>query len=364
MLDKKQASNRGYVLVATALSAVALLGMVGLAVDLGRVFIAKSEAQTFADSAALAAAAELDGSLQGITDAINAVNANPNKWNFNTRAFTGTIVEFAQNATGPWVSMPTTGAGYRFVRVTSSVNVSLLFLPAVVPTWSQLVKARAVAAQVPKTTFREALFPFSPFAHSPSGPNFGLTPGTQYTLRWASNPRLTGGVGNSNVCEGDRAQAWVDLAQAMGGSERGFIEDRSASTIRATIVDDYQSVFRSVGDLVNFTGGAKQTELDALLTRISQDTDSQSQSFSQYVNLGRGNGRRIVACPINDGGTPPGVNQRIVGIGAFFLRRTGDYGNGGNQTWCAEYIGPWVQGSRKKGVGDGANGAFVVRLLE
>lgn len=361
---RRKRSSRGSILVTTAVSAVALIAMVGFSVDLGRVYIAKSEAQVFADSAALAAAAQLDGSLAGIADARAAVAANGNKWHFNSRPFSTVTVEFAQNIGGPWVASPDPATGYRFVRVAPEINVNLMFLPVVVPNWQQLVRAKAVAAQVPKTQFREALFPFSPFARSNVGPYFGLTPGTLYTLRWASNPTLKPGQGNSNVCEGDRSQAIVDLAQAMGGSERGFIEETSASNIRATVVDDYQTVFRSVGDLVQFTGGAKQTILDALTTRILQDTDSQSLTFAQYLNRGTGNGRRIVACPLNDGGNPPGVNHRIVGIGAFFLQRTGEYGNGGNQTWCAEYIGAWVQGSRKKGVGDNVNGAFVVRLVE
>jgi len=46
-----------------------LLGAVGLAVDLGRMYIVKGEAQTFADSAALAAVLELDSTSAGITRA-------------------------------------------------------------------------------------------------------------------------------------------------------------------------------------------------------------------------------------------------------------------------------------------------------
>jgi uncharacterized membrane protein len=48
-------------MVALVVSMVFLLGMVGLAIDLGRMYIAKSEAQSFVDSAALAAAAQLNG---------------------------------------------------------------------------------------------------------------------------------------------------------------------------------------------------------------------------------------------------------------------------------------------------------------
>jgi len=354
----RKRSARGAILVTTAISAIALIGMVGFSLDLGRIYIAKSEAQVFADSAALAAAAQLDGSLAGITDAMAAVAANANKWHFNSRPFSTVTVEFAQNPAGPWVATPASAAGYRFVRVSPQINVNLMFLPAVVPNWQQLVRAKAVAAQVPKTQFREALFPFSPFARNNVGPNFGLTPGRLYTLRWPNKATL------SNACEGDRDPAIIAMAEAMGSSERGFIEDTAASNIRATVVDDYQTVFRTIGDIVLFTGGTKQTILDALNTRILQDTDSVSATFSQYLSNGTGNGRRIVACPLNDGGNPLGVNHRIVGIGAFFLQRTGQYGNGASQSWCAEYIGAWVQGSRKRGVGDNANGAFVVRLVE
>ncbi len=365
-MKNRLARKRGYVLIATSVSAIAMVGMVGVAVDIGRMYITKNEAQCFADSSSIAAALQLDGTTTGITDARHAAETNTNRWNFGLSAFPAPTVDFAQAEAGPWVSAPNPASGFRFARVQVHADAKLFFLPVVVSRNTTTIKARSVAAQVPRTRFREALFPFSPFAHNGTGPNFGLTPGVMYTLRWPTNPTLGSGHNgnNSNICAGDRVQSVVDLANAQGGSERGFIEDNSASMIRATIVDDYQSVIRSVGDLVSMTGGAKQTELDALLTRINQDTDSTSNTFADYIRNGHYNGRRIVACPINDGGTPPGTNNRIVGIGAFFLKRTGDYGNGGNQAWCAEYIGPWVQGSTKQGAGDGQHGSFVVRLVE
>lgn len=353
--------RRGFVLVLTAVSAIALVGVLGLTVDLGRMYITKSEAQSFADSAAIAAARELDGTTAGITDANTAVAANLNRWNFGTQAFTGTTTAFATALAGPWVATPNPATNYRYASVTATVNVKLLFLPIVASTDNTNVKARAVGAQVPKTQFREALFPFSPYAHNTNAPHFGLVAGNDYTLRWPANPKLGAG---SNICPGDRTSGTFALAQAAGAEERGFIEDTSASVIRSTIVDDFQSIFRAVGDLVAMTGGTKQSQLASLEDRIRQDSDTSSQTYAEYLSNARGNSRRIIAAPINDGGTPAGSNNRIVGIGAFFLKLTGEYGNGANQAWCAEYIGPWVQGSRKKGVGDGANGAFVVRLAE
>lgn len=362
----RRIGQRGYILVGISVSAIALAAMLGVSVDIGRMFIAKSEAQAFADSASIAAALKLDGTQVGITNATAAFNANANKWDFSSKAFTDKSIAFAASPAGPWSATPASAASVRYARVTASAPVKLLFLPVVVRNAQQTnVTARATAAQAPKTSFREALFPFSPFMHSGTPPDFGLVPGTLYTLRWPSNPTLGGGQsGNSNVCAGDQLQSTIDLANAQGGSERGFIEDTSASLIRSTIVDDFQSVTRTVGDVVSMTGGAKQSQLTSLNTRIQQDTDASSTTYSQYIAKGQGNGRRIVACPINDGGTPPGTDNRIVGIGAFFLQRTGDYGNGGSQCWCAEYVGTWVQGTTNRGAGDGTNTAFVVRLVE
>src|SRR4051794_20877020 len=108
----------------------------------------------------------------------------------------------------------------------------------------------------------------------------------------------------------------VDLAGAGGGSERGFIEETSGSNIRATIVDDYQSVWRGIGDTVTMTGGTKQTELDALVTRIGQDTDTTAPNYAAYVASGTGSGRRLVGVPINTGSP----DYKVVQIGAFLLQ--------------------------------------------
>lgn len=357
----KRSRERGYVLISVATAAVVLMGAVGMAVDLGRMYIAKGEAQTFADSAALGAVLELDGTSEGLDRARTAVTNNLNRNGFSRNTFTGTVVTFATSSAGPWEATPGNATGFGFARVQATAPVPIYFMAVGSGKTSTNVVASAIAGQVPKTGFSQGLFPFSPYAHDPAAaPDFGLRVGRLYTLRWPSNPKINGG--GANVCTGDRTNQMLNVAQAAGGSERGYIEDTSAQMIRATIVDDYMSIFRGVGDLVNMTGGAKQSQLDSLYTRIGQDTDSTSGDYNHY----QGNGRRIIAAPINDGGTPLGVNNRIVAIGAFLLIPTAEYGNGGNQAWCAEYIGCWLQGSSHKcAVGGGTNaaGAYVARLI-
>jgi len=68
-MARRRFKQRGYILLSVGSGAIVLLGAVGLAVDLGRMYIVKGEAQTFADSAALAAVLELDSTSAGITRA-------------------------------------------------------------------------------------------------------------------------------------------------------------------------------------------------------------------------------------------------------------------------------------------------------
>ena len=53
----------GFVLVAFSLALLMILGSVGLTFDIGRMYIVRNESQSFCDSAAIAAAWQLDGSL-------------------------------------------------------------------------------------------------------------------------------------------------------------------------------------------------------------------------------------------------------------------------------------------------------------
>jgi hypothetical protein len=342
--------------------------MIGLAIDIARLYIAKNEVQTFADSASLAATLELDGTWDGINRALSRVYLNPNLWSFASSPVTSKSTSFAQTEAGPWTATPSDPSGYRLARVVGSVDVQLTFLSAFMgdkvavgsaPTAlllmlqsSLTVKGDSAAGQEPKTIWAQGLFPFSPYAHGTTGPNFGLVPGQLYTLRWPSTPKL-----NGNVCAGDNQQAIIDIANAGGGSERGFIESASSSLIRQTIVADYQTVTRAVGDSVVMTGGAKQTQLSSLIERVNQDADTTSLTYTQYESRGIGTGRRIVGAPINTGNP----NYTIVQIGAFFLLPASQYGNGGNSSFCAEFLGAWVQGARNRGAGD--PGAYVARLV-
>lgn len=358
----------GSVLITTALCVVGLIGALGMVVDLGRAFITKGEMQVYTDSAALAATMELDGTTAGLQRARDQLAANTNKWNLATSAVSGSQIQFSQSPTGPWDPTPLTANRYLYARVTAQAPLTLFFMPAVTASQPALpppsafiilsnpslnVSGDSAAGQQAITVFHDGLLPFSPLAHNATGPHFGLVPGQLYTLRWASNPQV-----DKNVCPGDNSQAMIDLSSAGGGSERGYIEDTSASVIRTAIESGYQTYTVEVGGTVNMTGGAKQTELDALINRVGQDTDPYSATYADYVDGGHGNGRRLVPVPINSGYP----NYTVLQISAFLLEPASTYDKGGNSAWCAEYVGAWVKGAANKGASD--SGAFVPRLVK
>ncbi len=150
MTRRKQ--EKGFVLIAMSVTLVLLMGMIGLAFDLGRVYIARNEAQVFTDAASMAAAKELDGSAAGLQRARDAVAKLPNRWNLGTEDFSGVVVEFASGI-GPearWERAPRSAAEITYARVTAPENnLSMTFLRAVGSPESITIPARSVAAVKP-----------------------------------------------------------------------------------------------------------------------------------------------------------------------------------------------------------------------
>jgi hypothetical protein len=123
-----------------------LLAVIGLAFDLGRVYIARNEAQVFVDAASLAAAQQMDGTAPGLDRARAAVKRLPNRWNLGNEAFTGVQIEFSAD-NEHFDPQPKDIAAMRFVSVIAPDNhLGIVFLRAVGGPESFTVPARAVAA--------------------------------------------------------------------------------------------------------------------------------------------------------------------------------------------------------------------------
>lgn len=126
-----------------------LLAVVGMAFDLGRVYIARNEAQIFADAASMSAAKQLDGTAAGLDRARAAVTALPNRWNLGTEDFRGVVIEFSADGK-QWEAEPKDLKALHYARVTAPDNhVAIMFLRAVGGPPSFTVPARGAASTNP-----------------------------------------------------------------------------------------------------------------------------------------------------------------------------------------------------------------------
>lgn len=148
MNSPRPTSQRGFVLIAMSVSMLLMLAVIGLAFDLGRIYIARNEAQIFTDAAAMTAASKLDGTAAGIGRARAGVSQLPLRWNLGTREFTGVVVEFSPDGV-KWERNPD-AAAVTMARVTAPSNtVEITFLRAVGGPNSFTVPARSTATSRP-----------------------------------------------------------------------------------------------------------------------------------------------------------------------------------------------------------------------
>ncbi len=141
--------QRGFVLIAMSVSMLLLLAVIGMAFDLGRIYIARNEAQVFTDAAAMAAAAKIDGTAAGLDRARAAVAKLPMRWSLGTREFSGVAVEFSADG-AKWEKSPKDAAPVAFARVTAPSNqVEIMFLRAVGGPATFTVPAHSAAASNP-----------------------------------------------------------------------------------------------------------------------------------------------------------------------------------------------------------------------
>lgn len=61
MHTKRRNNQRGYTTIVLAASLFVIIGAAGLAIDVGRIYSAKSDVQNFVDSASIDATMQLDG---------------------------------------------------------------------------------------------------------------------------------------------------------------------------------------------------------------------------------------------------------------------------------------------------------------
>lgn len=310
---------------------LALVGVMGLAIDLGHLYVVKAEAQTFSDLTALAAVEELDGTLEGLERARQRVKGYPMRWSLNENPSEAVRVEFSGDDR-TWEQQPGSAVPVKFLRVTAELDkVELFFLPAVIPNKTASIRAQAVAMQ---QTARQAyasesgrMLPFAVLAHDASDSEFGFKPGDRITLRW---PAADAGL--SKPCEADQDAQWVANARSASSTGAGYTQLTTPDGIREAIEDDRVFAPVAVGLPVEMTGGSIRAQAEALRARIQQDTNPTAETYGDY-RRSPGNGRRLGVVAVAD----PKQQLRVVGFATVFLAPV--TADSEATPLCAEYAG-------------------------
>jgi Flp pilus assembly protein TadG len=388
---RRRQQERGYVLIMMTALAVVLLAAVGLAIDMGRLMITKAETQAYVDSAALAAARELDGTTTGITAAQAAVSGSGNSWNMNTQSVNTAVVSFATSSAGPWLTNPNPATGYIYARVQLSTTPRLYFAPSIFLRYTanalpssrylQTVASRATAGQIAITTFTQGASPYTAVSTNPVGPNFGLTVGASYTIQW---PPQNGGPGCGennpdkcyvkNPCAGDSNAAKWAVYSNWGSQTNGYWGFSSNSEIRQSVLDGLQTQPISVGDNIASGGlgllsnGNKAAQADYLDERAQQDGYNGTNNVASYLTNVNRNGRRLMLVPIVN--PVNATTSTVLGWGLVLLYSNGnstnyyDHEANGNDPFCGMYAGPYTVGSEDPGGAVNGTGAYRVKLVE
>lgn len=142
--------QRGAVAVMMAVAMMVFIGFLGIVLDLGNLFIRKTELQNAADAAALAGAKRLDGTAPGITNAVNDAKAmaalNASDFDQTSVTILDANIEFAPDPDGPWsdiAASQTQPFNKRYIKV-DTTNIA----QGTRPTWFM----KAVSAAQGNTT--------------------------------------------------------------------------------------------------------------------------------------------------------------------------------------------------------------------
>ena len=410
---RRSRHQRGAILVWFALGFLLIVGFIAIGIDIGRMYLVRTEGQVFVDAGALAAASELDGTTPGIARAVSAAGTGWTKYHLHSLDFPAPTVEFATSSTGAWkaaADVPSPPTDYRFARVTTTISLPMYFMPVITRTDNATVAARAVAGQVNITSSSEGLLPFTVMAHSAdpaSADGYGLIRGESYTLRWESgaNSDLAAYMSDptkpsnqnkiANFCAGDKDPTFLTTlynavqAGTVNLNDRGFIV-QSTSDIASAIIDGFQSSPisadpsnpTSIGT-ISLTTGARQAIVNDLNARSALDTNqtnyardyafspSPATVWSNFNNtttgyygsappVGKtGNGWRIAVAPLTrapDEASP----SSVLNFALFLLDPS--YPNGANNSWCATYLGSGVEWSYRPGAS--STGLFALRLVQ
>jgi Flp pilus assembly protein TadG len=378
--DRLRSGERGSIMIMTAIFALLLLLMVGLCLDVSRIYLVRAELQNAADAAALAAARSLNGGTLGIdnavTQATNVISGVVNTQGLRAKTnVTIATVEFAIDVDGTYLSAGDAKAvgtveHIQYVRVTTqSTSTNILFASSALGA-SHAESRQAVAGMSVGLNGICDFFPAAVALDDSDPLHAGFDMPAVGTLM---NLNFNQGTGSGiTLANGDYAILEVPQINGNGTGET------------AGLCAGIPNFCKKLGDQIHMTPSSNQNNGpkncgDGMNTRFNVYANGYGNALvpgtyppdknvnetidhTQYVNgspitgpssngtLAR-DGRRILVVPIiHTGPTSPPYASNILAWGVFFLKNEAPVPNNCSHTPnCgaipAEYVGPAPPGN-------------------
>ncbi len=251
--SKKKA--KGVILPIVGLTLAVLLGMAGLVIDLGAMFVAKTELQSAVDSCALAAAQELDGTADALTRGtsagMTAGNANKVKYQNSAAGIVDTDVTFSDTLTGSYSATFTPVANARYARCQHATSGIAAYLIQMVggPT-STAVSAVGVATR----THAQSTCPI-PVGLLPktgaSAPDYGFATGEWVTVLYDGTKTASPGEMGWYNLDGSKNAAETKQEMAVGYCNSKVTDTVGTPGAKVAVDDQWNSrfgIYKNNGD--------------------------------------------------------------------------------------------------------------------
>jgi len=351
--DRQRSGERGSIIIMTAVFMLLLFLMVGLCIDVSRIYMVRAELQNAADAAALAGARELNSGTGGIDNAVTQASRVTNTVDFARLGIGIAQVRFAKFPDGPYLTAETAKedanvADIAYVRVeTRPANTAILFGIAALGT-SHTETASAVAGM---SIGVNGFCDYFPIAIAKTNPTVAYADKELVTVKFKDNTGTT-------INLPDKTFVVLDTPWVTGNGADETRDAMAGVAPRCTRIGDVLNFSKSPS--ANAMNGPKQTE-DGTNTRFyiyppgnqltysnakpadniwgsTPQTDA-AMTFDQYKNndsaTRRAPGqtgsfdRRLLLIPIiepipngeNPTGSPSG---KVKEMGYFFLRQAVD----------------------------------------
>jgi Flp pilus assembly protein TadG len=334
--------ERGSIIVMVAICMAAFMLMLGLCIDVSRIYMMRAELQNAADAAALSAARELNSGTTGIDAAVARANNIVNTQGFGKVGVSIASIQFAVSLNGTYMSAasakndPTTVKNIRFVQVTTqSASTPILFAASVLG-GSQSQSRQAVAGMSIGLNTVCDYFNIAIAVDPSINPTYTFPTGTELPVHFQD------GTGNSGLTLNNMQYTVLDTSW-VSGNGANETRDATAGTNPRCI---------HIGDLVTFSRSNSANNPFALASGTNTRFDcysngltcpnprpdlniSQSITLTQYLSGSPLTGptcapgqkeRRLLLIPIidiipnpqNPTGLPQGIVKQFRG---FFIKR-------------------------------------------